>query len=364
MNTEALIRVLHDGGSFVKTGSSACSSSFRDGFIDCMNKMAVAIDEGDLTFNLQPGETLGHVVSRWNSEHPYKKITVQQLVQANGGLDPTKYRAGKEYRLPGSANVSPVVDEQPKPTRMREVLVPGTGVDGYPARYIQVPVEDDAQEATKEQPDTKAVKDKKTGRVYYINFPKHRIGLTGVTGGGGQSKWDKAVTWIKDKTGWDGKFEGGHAGILFRDADGRTKYYEYGRYPGGNVGYSSNANGGYFGNFRNVKVPDFKEGTTEEQYLELLAKRFPGEPVVEMHGADAPHLAEARSYIEDMAADKNREAYSVGGNNCGSVARRAFDVARGWDTTLGKAFDVVGGFTPGRNAPTLGADDYTYKRPE
>lgn len=199
------------------------------------------------------------------------------------------------------------------------------------------------------------------GKVYYVNFPQHPVEVVGATGGGGMSTWDQIVQRIKKRFKWNGKIPLGHAGVILCDKNGRTKYYEYGRYANGNVGYSSRENGGYFGNFVRRPVPDFN-GMTEEEYVKRLGKTFAHEPKIELFGADSPDIGAAERYILELARNRNRDPYSVGGMNCGSVARATFDVGRGWDGFAGKALDFIGGFTPGQNAPTLGTNSCSFTR--
>lgn len=86
--------------------------------IDRMVKSAQQFSHDGSTFTLPSGKTLSHVVRSWNALHPDRRITSDQIVNANGGLNPTKYRAGKSYRMPssGTAGGSAVQQTQTNPS--------------------------------------------------------------------------------------------------------------------------------------------------------------------------------------------------------------------------------------------------------
>lgn len=133
---------------------------------------------------------------------------------------------------------------------------------------------------------------------------------------------------------------GGHAGVLGYDDQGRTRYYEYGRYSrGGEWGrligerFSSSA-----GNVRRVKMPDLEMGddgkpTPEslERLKEALSDRAGKDTDVELScDADADEN-KVYDYIEDLADDANRTPYRWNPfrpNHCRSVAEDAFNAGR------------------------------------
>lgn len=86
------------------------------GRINAIVKSALSIDTGRTAFVLKPGETLSDVERRlgW-------KVSVNDIVKANGGLSPEKYRAWKRYAIrPGSA-------KPPKPAAATSVSAKATG---------------------------------------------------------------------------------------------------------------------------------------------------------------------------------------------------------------------------------------------
>ena len=66
-------------------------------------KYAQTFGPAGATFKLSKGQTLSHVVKKWNAENPQRRINLKSLIEANGMLDPKKYAAGRTYKMPSSA---------------------------------------------------------------------------------------------------------------------------------------------------------------------------------------------------------------------------------------------------------------------
>jgi len=92
--------------------------AFKLGYQEQMRKSAQTFSDDGSSFVLAPGQTPGHAITAWNRLHPDQRITVDQLSQANNGLDPTKYRAGVSYRLPAAAQPA----QQPAPAPVQAPL--------------------------------------------------------------------------------------------------------------------------------------------------------------------------------------------------------------------------------------------------
>lgn len=52
------------------------------------------------SFTLSPGKTPSHIVAEHNALYPHFNITADQVIRANGNLAPTKFQAGKVYKMP------------------------------------------------------------------------------------------------------------------------------------------------------------------------------------------------------------------------------------------------------------------------
>lgn len=78
--------------------------------VELMKSAQTISDNG---FVLSPGQYLSGVARKWNASHPDRPITVDQIVAANNGLDPTRYVAGKRYSLPTAAAASPAATPAP-----------------------------------------------------------------------------------------------------------------------------------------------------------------------------------------------------------------------------------------------------------
>lgn len=66
-------------------------------------KEAQTFSDDGSTFTLGNGQTPSHAVQLWNRLHPDRRITIQQLLAANPGIDQRRYRAGRAYRMPNVA---------------------------------------------------------------------------------------------------------------------------------------------------------------------------------------------------------------------------------------------------------------------
>lgn len=94
-------------------------------------KLAALVSSDGTTFTLSKGKAPAHVVKEWNAAHPESPITIQQLLDANGGLAATKYRVGKAYKMPviqskpKSLEVPPLNIPDPPPPEIRSGA-PGT----------------------------------------------------------------------------------------------------------------------------------------------------------------------------------------------------------------------------------------------
>lgn len=116
----------------------------------------------------------------------------------------------------------------------------------------------------------------------------------------------------------------GHAGSLLIDnATGHTKYYEFGRYDKNTSGVIGAGLDKADGNIRNVPVSDAvigKDGKPTQDslakiYGELSAKTGKGKPV-EADYVEGADYGKMQSYVNDTANNKDREKYSLPGNNC------------------------------------------------
>lgn len=104
-------------------------TAYRKGFIkraeelgydgERLLKLAALVSSDGTAFTLSKGKAPAHVVKEWNAAHPESPKTIQQLLDANGGLAATKYRAGKAYRMPASrpVEVKPPAIPDPEPPR-------------------------------------------------------------------------------------------------------------------------------------------------------------------------------------------------------------------------------------------------------
>ena len=63
-------------------------------------KNAQEFSKDNKKFRLSPGKTLTHAVRLWNSSHPDQPISVKSLMEANGGLLPTRFQADRYYNMP------------------------------------------------------------------------------------------------------------------------------------------------------------------------------------------------------------------------------------------------------------------------
>lgn len=71
-------------------------------------KSAQSFSDDGTTFTLQNGKAPVHAVRAWNNAHPDRRISLKALLEANPGVDPKRYRAGKKYKMPSMALRAPV----------------------------------------------------------------------------------------------------------------------------------------------------------------------------------------------------------------------------------------------------------------
>lgn len=127
-----------------------------------------------------------------------------------------------------------------------------------------------------------------------------------------------------------------HSGILTYDRQGKTEYYEYGRYPSSQaLGVSLSAEDG---NVRQVNIPDIKigkDGLPVPAAWDALTKSLENKAG---KGTRANLTCDAnadekkiRDYVKIIANDANRPKYSWkpwNSNQCHDFARRAFNFGR------------------------------------
>lgn len=195
--------------------------------------------------------------------------------------------------------------------------------------------------------------EKNKSRVVYVNFPQHDIAILGSS---------------------NVKLPLGHAGIIFVDPEGRTQYYEYGRYSGTDSKVIGEVLPTHQGNYRRIRIPDMN-GMSEEEFTQRLLQAFPSETKIETSWRDTSDYSDGLQYILDDSQNKNRQPYDWVGcsdKTCGSVAREAFDegsnTVHKWLSKAGKAIMFSGllgeylGRLPSTIDPALFTRSYTAKR--
>ena len=149
-------------------------------------------------------------------------------------------------------------------------------------------------------------------RAIYLDFADHPVNLTANTGSP-IVEWASRVSGVKS-------LPLGHAGVIFVDQDGKTKYYDYGRYSEGYFGEPA------VGNYRTREVPDMLQDESLESYINRLSGVFPGEPTIIANMYNNTNIGEAEKAILEDANNPNRAEYSLTGDNpkmCKSVALKA-----------------------------------------
>lgn len=149
------------------------------------------------------------------------------------------------------------------------------------------------------------------GRAIYVDFDEHGIDVQNDTGFPLLEKAAKALG-VK-------KVPLGHSGVVLVDENGKTKYYDYGRY--GNDPHIIGVKGN--GNYRRLSVPDMREGESLDEYTSRLAQSFPEETSIKTEMYNGVDIGGAEQRILQDARDKNRKGYSIFGKNCKTVARDA-----------------------------------------
>lgn len=100
--------------------------AYKLGFSEGLRKAAVSFSPDNSTFTLEPGQTLTSVVNARRKADPSVSLTADDIVRANSGLHPTKYRAGVQYKLPSVSPAQTIRQEQTRtpPTYNGPVRIP------------------------------------------------------------------------------------------------------------------------------------------------------------------------------------------------------------------------------------------------
>ncbi len=132
---------------------------------------------------------------------------------------------------------------------------------------------------------------------------------------------------------------GGHGGVLSYDAQGSTRYYEFGRYDPSNPKVIGEKRPQSEGNIRRIAMPnlviDPKTGQPTPSSLEALRKalseRAGHETKTKLTCDKDADEKKVNKYAEDFANDKNRPPYSPwpwSSNQCRDFANRAFGAGK------------------------------------
>ena len=183
------------------------------------------------------------------------------------------------------------------------------------------------------------------GRVYFASFPRNRMVI-----------------------GF--RAEIGHASLVIRSSSGRVLQYDYGCFPSvfndledeKVVGYRGG--GPWFGLVIKSELPgEYGSATDREIAVALLKSNESLGGAIELWGLDVQDVGIAVRYIEALGEDPNRGRFLLGvpgGYTCGTVARQAFDAARGGWHIL----DLLWGGFPGADAPSIGTEKTIYHKIE
>jgi RHS repeat-associated protein len=137
-------------------------------------------------------------------------------------------------------------------------------------------------------------------------------------------------------TGFGFKLRLGHGGVLLIDNDnGRTKYYEYGRYDPNGKGIIGEKLPQNEGNIRTVSVPDAVIGDDGKATKDSLQKIYDSlsKSAGKGNAVDATYhetadFQKGKEYVEGLAKNKNRDKYSVYGCNCFDFKDRTIEAAK------------------------------------
>ena len=132
---------------------------------------------------------------------------------------------------------------------------------------------------------------------------------------------------------------GGHGGVVSYDAQGSTRYYEYGRYTPTNQYAIGDKRPDIEGNVRRIPVPDLmidpKTGRPTRASLDALRKalseRAGHNTKAELTCDKDADEKEVNKYAEDFAKNTNRPPYSWkpwSSNQCRDFANRAFGAGK------------------------------------
>ncbi|MGM9818481.1 MAG: hypothetical protein ACI30B_05815 [Paludibacteraceae bacterium] len=119
------------------------------------------------------------------------------------------------------------------------------------------------------------------------------------------------------------KFKLGHSGIIVVDGNGKTKYYDYGRYDNASIGNKSKRGSGVY---RKIIIPDIKVGEPAEHYAKRLENIFKENIEIVVVPDSNPRKTE--QYIIQDAHNEDRDAYNILFKNCATTARKAIDAGR------------------------------------
>lgn len=144
-----------------------------------------------------------------------------------------------------------------------------------------------------------------------VDFPNHGIDVQNDTG----HPWlEKAARFLGIK-----RVPLGHSGVIFVDENGKTKYYDYGRYSNDPNIIGQHADG----NYRRISVPDMLPGESIDDYTVRLAKAFPDEGTIRTRMYEGADIKAAEQKILADAANKDRDSYNLFLKNCKAIAKDA-----------------------------------------
>jgi uncharacterized protein RhaS with RHS repeats len=138
------------------------------------------------------------------------------------------------------------------------------------------------------------------------------------------------------ETGLGFKLPLGHGGVLLIDGEnGRTKYYEYGRYDPKGEGIIGEKLPQNEGNIRTVRVPNATIGDDGKATQESLKKIYDslskdagkGSAVDATYHEDAD-FKKGIQYVESIAKNKDRNKYSIYNCNCFDFKNATIEAAK------------------------------------
>ena len=180
------------------------------------------------------------------------------------------------------------------------------------------------------QKKAKAPSRKKTNprSAIYLDFKDHKVSLTKDTGHPAMETFFKSI-------GVSG-LPLGHAGVVFADSLGNTKYYDYGRYSSGTLGKTAD------GNYRRINIPNMNIGESLQSFINRLGPYFPNEPTIYAEQYFGTDIDAAENNILRDANNANRDSYNIFTKNCKQVAKQAATTGLNYYNP----FYTHGGITP------------------